>query len=110
MKNAKYIIHAVGPDFRQTPKAFLELFNAYYNSLVLLKDNNLHIISFPLISSGIFAGNLPNPAEESAKQCSRAYKKFIQDYPEYDIDVLLCAFTSAEYNAAKTIFNNMENK
>ena len=29
MKNAKYIIHAVGPDFRQTPKAFLELFNAY---------------------------------------------------------------------------------
>lgn len=110
MKNAKYIIHAVGPDFRQTPKAFLELFNAYYNSLVLLKDNNLHSISFPLISSGIFAGNLPNPAEESAKQCYRAYKKFIQDYPEYDIDVLLCAFTSAEYNAAKTIFNNIENK
>lgn len=49
MKNAKFIIHAVGPDFRQTPKAFLELFNAYYNSLVLLKDNGLHSISFPLI-------------------------------------------------------------
>ena len=110
MKNAKYIIHAVGPDFRQTPKAFLELFNAYYNSLVLLKDNNLHSISFPLISSGIFAGNLPNPAEESAKQCCRAYKKFIQDYPEYDIDVLLCAYGSQEYNDAKTIFNNIENK
>lgn len=105
MKNAKYIIHTVGPDFRQTPKAFLELFNAYYNLLVLLKDNNLHSISFPLISSGIFAGNLPNPAEESAKQCSRAYKKFIQDFSDYDIDVLLCAFTSAEYNAAKTVFD-----
>ena len=47
MKNAKYIIHAVGPDFRITQTAFLELFNAYYNSLVLLKDNNLHSISFP---------------------------------------------------------------
>ncbi len=102
MKNAKYIIHAVGPDFRQTPKAFLELFNAYYNSLVLLKDNNLHSISFPLISSGIFAGNLPNPVEESAKQCCRAYKKFIQDYSDYDIDVLLCAYGSQEYNDAKT--------
>lgn len=44
MKNAKYIIHAVGPDFRITQTAFLELFNAYYNSLVLLKDNNLHSI------------------------------------------------------------------
>ena len=105
MKNAKYIIHAVGPDFRRTPKAFLELFNAYYNSLVLLKDNNLHSISFPLISAGIFGGNLPNPAAESAKQCGRAYKKFVKDYSDYDIDVQLCAFTSAEYNAAKTMFD-----
>lgn len=102
MKNAKYIIHAVGPDFRQTPKAFLELFNAYYNSLVLLKDNNLHTISFPLISSGIFAGNLPNPAEESAKQCGRAYKKFVKDYPYYEIDVMLCAFKPNEFQDAKS--------
>ncbi len=101
MKNAKHIIHAVGPDFRNTPKAFLELYNAYYNSLALLKDNNLHSISFPLISSGIFAGNLPNPAAESAKQCNRAYKKFVQDYPGYYIDVRLCAFGSQEYNDAK---------
>jgi O-acetyl-ADP-ribose deacetylase (regulator of RNase III) len=79
LTNAKAIIHAVGPNFGITPTAFEELFNAYYNSLVLLKENNLHSISFPLISSGIFAGNLPNPAEESTKQCNRAYKKFIQD-------------------------------
>lgn len=101
MKNAKNIIHAVGPDFGRTPKAFLELFNAYYNSLVLLMNNNLHSISFPLISSGIFGGNIPNPAGESAKQCSRAYKKFVQNYPDYDVDVKLCAFTSSEYQASK---------
>ena len=105
MKNAKYIIHAVGPDFRQTPKAFLELFNAYYNSLILLKDNNLHSISFPLISAGIFGKTLPNPAEESAKQCSRAYRKFLQDFPDYDINVMLCAYDSKEYNAAKSVFD-----
>ena len=64
--NAKYIIHAVGPDFNVTPKAFKELFEAYYNSLVVLKNNHLHSIAFPLISSGIFGGNLPNPVEESA--------------------------------------------
>ena len=96
---------AVCPDFRQTPKAFLELFNAYYNSLILLKDNNLHSISFPLISAGIFGGNLPNPAEESAKQCSRAYRKFLQDFPDYDINVMLCAYDSKEYNAAKSVFD-----
>lgn len=101
MKNAKFIIHAVGPDFSRTPKAFLELYNAYYNSLVLLKDNNLHSISFPLISSGIFGGSLSNPAGESAKQCGRAYKKFIQDYPDYDIHVMLCAYGADEYQDAK---------
>lgn len=101
MKNAKFIIHAVGPDFGRTPKAFLELFNSYYNSLVLLKDNGLHSISFPLISSGIFGGNLPNPAEESAKQCGRAYKKFVQDYPDYDVNVMLCAYGAKEYQDAK---------
>lgn len=101
MKNAKYIIHAVGPDFRQTPKAFLELYNAYYNSLVLLKDNNLHSISFPLISSGIFGRTLPNAAAESAKQGERAYKKFVQDYPDYNVNVMLCAYGADEYQAAK---------
>ena len=77
MKNAKAIIHAVGPDFGRTPSAFKELFDAYYNSLKVLMDNGYHSISFPLISSGIFGGTLDNPAGESAKQCLRAYKKFI---------------------------------
>ena len=30
IKNAKYIIHAVGPDFAQTPDGFDKLFDAYY--------------------------------------------------------------------------------
>ena len=96
MKNAKAIIHAVGPDFGRTPTAFKELFNAYYNSLKVLMDNGYHSISFPLISSGIFGGALTNPAGESAKQCLRAYKKFIADYPDYGVDVKLCAFSASE--------------
>ena len=94
MKNAKVIIHAVGPDFRRTPTAFNELFAAYYNSLKVLMDNGYHSISFPLISSGIFSGALSNPAGESAKQCLMAYRKFISDYPDYKVDVKLCAFSS----------------
>ena len=96
MKNAKAIIHAVGPDFLLTPNAFKELFEAYYNSLKVLKDNGYHSISFPLISAGIFGGNLEHPAAESAKQCLRAFKKFTEDYPDYEVDVKLCAFSAAE--------------
>ena len=107
MTNAKYIIHAVGPDFGRTPTAFKELFDAYYNSLCVLKDNDLHSISFPLISSGIFVGNLPNPVEESTKQCCRAYNKFVSDYPAYDVDVKLCAFSAKEMSIAQTKVGNI---
>ena len=104
MTNAKYIIHAVGPDFGRTPCAFKELFDAYYNSLFVLMENNLHSISFPLISAGIFGGDLENPAAESTKMCCLAYKKFTSDFPEYDVDVKLCAFSENEMKEAQIVF------
>ena len=105
MTNAKCIIHAVGPNFSITPTAFRELFDAYYNSLCVLRDNGLHSISFPLISSGIFGGNLPNPTAESTKQCCRAYGKFITDFPDYDIDVRVCAYSAAAMQEAQQVFD-----
>lgn len=105
MKNAKAIIHAVGPDFGRTPTAFEELFNAYYNSLLVLKDNGYHSISFPLISAGIFGGSLDNPAAESTKQCCKAYNKFVEDFPDYDVDVKLCAFSRTEMIEATKEFD-----
>lgn len=96
--NCKYIIHAVGPNFMLTPNAFNELFNAYYNSLLVLKESNLHSISFPLISSGIFGGNLENPARNSAEQCEKAYNKFISEYKNYEVNIILCAYSDNEYN------------
>lgn len=104
MTNAKAIIHAAGPNFARTPNAFAELFNAYYNSLVVLMDNGYHSISFPLISAGIYGGMLENPVAESVKQCCMAFKKFINDYPEYEVDVKLCAFSSGEMNEANKAF------
>lgn len=105
MANAKAIIHAVGPNFAFKPTAFKELFEAYYNSLVVLKENGYHSISFPLISSGIFGGALSDPAAESTKQCCRAYTKFVHDYPDYDVDVTLCAFSAGEMKQAKAEFD-----
>ena len=110
MKNAKAIIHAVGPDFRKTPKAFKELYEAYYSSLVVLKESEFHSISFPLISSGIFRGNIQDPVGESTKQCMRAYKNFVEDYPDYEIDVLLCAYGESEIRDALKMWEQMKNQ
>ena len=104
MPNTKHIIHAVGPNFNNTPEAFKKLQNAYYNSLIVLKNNNLHSIAFPLISSGIFGGDLEHPAFESAAQCLEAYNKFITENNDYDISVLLCAFSLKEYEETKGLF------
>ncbi len=84
--------------------AFGALFDAYYNSLVVLKDNGYHSISFPLISAGIFGGALDNPPATSAEQCLRAYDKFITDHPDYDVDVKLCAFSAGEMAEARKVF------
>ena len=108
IKNAKIIIHAVGPNFNITPNAIDKLFYAYYNSLVKLKENNYHSISFPLISSGLFSGNLEKPVEISTRQCIKAYKRFIEENNNYNIDVLLCAFTHNEYKEAKIEFDSIK--
>jgi len=102
--NAKVVIHAVGPDFNYEPDSEDKLTDAYYNSLILLKDYGYHIIAFPLISSGIFGGSKPNPVRLSTNKCIEGYNRFIKDYPDYDIDVKLCAFSHSEYLEAKKEF------
>ena len=104
LTNAKHIIHAVGPNFSVKPSAFKELYDAYFNSLYVLMENELHSISFPLISSGIFGGSLADPVGESTKQCCIAYNKFVSMYPDYSVGVKLCAFTSSEMEAAQPVF------
>ena len=105
IKNAQYIIHAVGPDFAETPNAFQALFDAYYNSFCVLKENNLHTVAFPLISSGIYGGDLENPVAVSTEQCLLAYKKFISEYPDYDVDVKLCAYSKESMKKAQPVFD-----
>jgi len=104
MTNAKAIIHAVGPNFAVTPTAFEELCMAYYNSMKVLMENGYHSISFPLISSGIFGGRLENPVGESVKQCCRAYRKFVADFPDYEVDVKVCVFSGREMPIAQAAF------
>ena len=42
---------------------------------------------------------------ESTKQCCRAYEKFVRDYPDYDIDVKLCAYGQNEMVKAQAEFD-----
>ena len=92
------------------PTAFDELFNAYYNSLSVLKENGYHSIAFPLISSGIFGGSLSNPVGESTRQCLRAYDVFVREHADYELSVVLCAFTESEMRSATEAVKEYRNQ
>lgn len=52
---AKFIIHAVGPMWKDGKhKEPEQLYGAYYKSLELAAANNCRSIGFPLISAGVF--------------------------------------------------------
>ena len=74
---------------------------------MVLKENGYSSIAFPLISSGIFGGSLSNPVAESTKQCIKAYRQFIEDYPDYNVEVTLCAFKSSEMLEARQVVDSM---
>lgn len=73
---AKYIIHAVGPiykDGKSREKEFLSM--AYRSSLELAKENGISSIAFPLISSGIYG----YPKEEALSVAIKAIQEFLDD-------------------------------
>ena len=52
-------------------------------------------------------GSCADPVAESAKQCCRAYQKFLADYPDHSVDVTLCAFSPSEYQIAKAVCDSL---
>ena len=55
---------------------------------------------------GICGGELSNPVAESTTQCIRAYRQFTEDYPDYDMEVLLCAFKDSEMRNAQEVVDS----
>ena len=82
---AKYVIHAVGPQWsggnHNEPQL---LYSAYKQSLLLAKENGLHSIGFPLISAGIFG----YPIDGAWRKAIQACKDFIDANPDYDIEII----------------------
>ena len=83
--HAKFIIHAVGPQWidgdHDEPKL---LYSAYRRSLELAEENGCHSIGFPLISSGIFG----YPVGAAWKKAIQACADFLEKDPDLELSVV----------------------
>ena len=87
---AKYVIHTVGPVYRDGQHGEPEkLANCYCNSLALAAQNGCMSIAFPCISTGVYG----YPVEGAAKIAVREVRMFLKTR---DMDVVFCCFSSGD--------------
>ncbi len=91
---AKHIIHTVGPIWNGGKNKEPEhLTNCYHNSLQLAKDNGLHSIAFPNISTGVYRFPKPMAAEIAVNTT----KAFVDVNPGWFKEVIFVCFDDENY-------------
>lgn len=98
---AKYVIHTVGPiykDGKHGEKALLE--SCYRESLVLAKAHNCETVAFPLISSGVYG----YPKDQALKVAIDVISDFLL---ENDITVYIVIFDKAAYKISEKLFTDI---
>src|SRR5205814_43869 len=91
---AKWVIHAVGPVWRDGSHGEEELLaNCYRNSLELAKQNGIRTIAFPAISTGIYRF----PLELATKIAVTETAKFLEQIPAIEKVIFAC-FGKAAYD------------
>lgn len=84
---SKYVIHAVGPVWKDGSHHEDELlYSAYHKSLKLASKNNLKTIAFPNISTGIYGF----PKDRAAKIAIRAVQDFLIEDESIDNVTFIC--------------------
>ena len=90
---AKHVIHTVGPIWRGGYTNEIDLLrNAYQNSLKLATSNNLEIIAFPNISTGVYGF----PKKSAAEIAVRVVKDYISKN-KYPKKVIFVCFDEENY-------------
>ena len=88
---AKYVIHTVGPIYSGSPQDPVKLADCYRNSLDLALEHDVHSIAFPAISTGVYG----YPKAEACTIAVATVQKWMQDHPQYDMEVIFSCFDAA---------------
>lgn len=88
MLPAKHVIHTVGPQGEKPEK----LRECYENSLAVGRENQLRVIAFPCISTGIYG----YPQRPAANIALSTVKKFLLDNRDAMDRIIFCLFLKSD--------------
>ncbi len=92
---AKYVIHTVGPVYREAGRHAPELLaNAYRNSLRVANKAGVKSIAFPSISTGVYG----YPEHEAAPIALETVAEYLEDHPNIQL-VRFILFGKKTYQA-----------
>ncbi len=101
---AKFVIHTVGPVYRDGQHGEPEKLAACYrNSLALAAENGCKSIAFPCISTGVYG----YPKEAAAQIAVREVKTFLaakNTEVEGQMEVIFCCFSERDRQVYETIY------
>lgn len=97
----KYVIHAVGPRWRDGKHGEREkLISCYRTSLALAKEHGCEAVAFPLISSGIYG----YPKDQALKVAIDTISDFLL---ENDMTVYIVIFDRKAYQIGEKLFSDI---
>ncbi|MGB9601729.1 MAG: O-acetyl-ADP-ribose deacetylase [Verrucomicrobiia bacterium] len=103
---AKYVIHTVGPVYRDGKHNEAELLaSCYKNSLKLAVEHNVKTIAFPAISTGAYG----YPIEEATRIAMKETKSFLEKDDSIQKVIFVC-FGKAAYEVYKKVFEEVFGK
>lgn len=101
IKNAKHIIHTVGPRYYSDSNPKETLKSCYVNCLNLAKENGCKSIAFCCISVGVFA----YPLDKATKIALETTKQWLDENP--DLDVYFYCYSQREYDMYTSMIKNI---
>ena len=104
---AKYVIHTVGPVYRDGQHGEPEkLANCYRNSLALAAENYCRSVAFPCISTGVYGYPIEAAAEIAVREVSAFLSRAeAQSRRADNVEVIFCCFSSGDKKIYEQLLN-----
>ena len=99
---ARYVIHTVGPIYRNAQESAPFLKSAYQESLKVAESLRLHSVSFPSISTGAYG----YPVEEAARVALQAITEYLRGDTNLELIQIVC-FTADAYSAFNAALDDL---